>query len=84
MPIKIVFFDCDGTLTKVKSSWEHLHRKLGLWTDKADAYQVLFREGKIDYNEFCRKDAFLWKGLSVDKVNEIVEEIPYQRGGSGA
>jgi phosphoserine phosphatase len=58
MPIKIVFFDCDGTLTKVKSSWEYLHRRLELWTDKADAYQVLFREGKIDYNEFCRKDAF--------------------------
>jgi len=78
MPIKIVFFDCDGTLTKVKSSWEYLHRRLELWTDKADAYQVLFREGKIDYNEFCRKDALLWRGLSVERVNQIVSEVPYQ------
>lgn len=79
MPIKIVFFDCDGTLTKEKSSWEYLHRRLDLWTDNADAYQTLFHEGKIDYHEFCQKDALLWRGLSVEKVNEIVSEIPYQQ-----
>jgi phosphoserine phosphatase len=78
MPIKVVFFDCDGTLTKTKSSWEYLHRRLNLWTKNADAYQALFREGKIDYNEFCRRDALLWRGLPVSMVNQLISEIAYQ------
>ncbi|OPY75102.1 MAG: Phosphoserine phosphatase [Syntrophorhabdus sp. PtaU1.Bin058] len=80
MPIKIVFLDCDGTLTKVKSSWEFLHRRLGLWNNHADLYQRLFREGKIDYHEFCRRDALLWKGLRVADVLDVVRGIPYQEG----
>ncbi len=78
MPIKVVFFDCDGTLTKTRSSWEYLHRRLNLWTRNADAYQALFRAGKIDYHEFCRKDALLWRGLPVSMVNQLISEISYQ------
>jgi phosphoserine phosphatase len=78
MPIKIVFLDCDGTLTRVKSSWEFLHRRLGLWNNHADLYQNLFREGAIDYYEFCRRDALLWRGLPVADVVDVVREIPYQ------
>ncbi len=80
MAIKIVFLDCDGTLTQVKSSWEYLHRRLGIWNKNADAYQTLFKRGEIDYHEFCRRDALLWKGLSVSRVVDIVREIPYQEG----
>jgi phosphoserine phosphatase len=78
MPVKVVFFDCDGTLTKTQSSWEYLHRRLNLWTKNADAYQVLFREGKIDYHEFCKRDAFLWRGLPVSMVYQFINEISYQ------
>lgn len=80
MSIKIVFLDCDGTLTKEKSSWEFLHRRLGLWNDHADTYQRLFGEGAIDYHEFCRRDALLWRGLPVADVMKVVREIPYQDG----
>lgn len=80
MAIKIVFFDCDGTLTTIKSSWEHLHRRLDLWDENADRFQRLFLEGKIDYYEFCRKDAALWKGLPVDRIMGIINEIPYHQG----
>lgn len=80
MPVKIVFLDCDGTLTTVKSSWEYLHRRLGLWTENADEYQELFRQGTIDYHEFCRRDALLWRGMKIDSVLPILEEIPYQPG----
>jgi phosphoserine phosphatase len=78
--IKIVFLDCDGTLTKVKSSWEYLHRRLGIWNNNADMYQELFRRGEIDYHEFCRRDALHWKGLSVSRIEEMVNEIPYYEG----
>jgi len=80
MAIKVVFFDCDGTLTKVKSSWEYIHRRLNIWNDYADEYQMLFREGKIDYDEFCRRDALLWKRLKLAEVMEIINDIPYQEG----
>jgi phosphoserine phosphatase len=75
-----VFFDCDGTLTKIKSSWEYIHRRLGIWENNADEYQELFRQGLIDYDEFCRRDALLWKGLALHEVMEIVSQIPYQDG----
>lgn len=78
MAIKVAFFDCDGTLTQVKSSWEYLHRRLNIWDNNADHYQALFRAGKIDYYEFCRRDALLWRGLSVAKVMEVLFDIPYQ------
>ncbi len=80
MATRIVFLDCDGTLTTVKSSWEYLHRRLGLWTDNADEYQTLFRQGAIDYHEFCKRDALLWRGLSVEAVGSVIREIPYQPG----
>ncbi len=80
MAIKVIFFDCDGTLTEVRSSWEYLHRRLGLWSDNADLYQRLFREKKIDYHEFCKRDALLWKGLSLDQLYTIIDEIPYHSG----
>jgi phosphoserine phosphatase len=80
MVIKIVFFDCDGTLTAVRSSWEYLHRRLDLWDENADEFQQLFREGKIDYHEFCRRDASLWKGLPLGRILDIIGEIPYHQG----
>jgi len=80
MGIKVVFFDCDGTLTKVKSSWEYLHRRLGIWDNHADEYQRLFGQGLIDYDEFCRRDALLWKGFALREIMEMVNEIPYQDG----
>jgi len=80
MSIRVVFFDCDGTLTSVKSSWQYLHERLGLWDELADAFQRKFRAGEIDYEEFCRRDAGLWKGLPQERVLEILREIPYHPG----
>ena len=80
MGVRIVFFDCDGTLTDVKSSWQYLHERLGLWDENADEYQCLFRSGRIDYYEFCRRDAALWKGLPESRILEIMGEIKYRKG----
>jgi len=80
MPIKIAFFDCDGTLTKIKSSWEYIHRRLNIWDNHADEYQRLFHLGLIDYDEFCKRDALLWKGKRLNDLVDILNEIPYQEG----
>ncbi|MCX8110132.1 MAG: HAD-IB family phosphatase [Syntrophorhabdaceae bacterium] len=78
MEIKVAFLDCDGTLTKIKSSWEYLHRRLNIWDNMADRYQELFRAGKISYHEFCERDAILWKGIPTEKIWGIIRDIDYQ------
>jgi phosphoserine phosphatase len=80
MGLRIVFFDCDGTLTTVKSSWQYLHERLDLWDRKADEFQRLFQAGQIGYAEFCRRDAALWKGLSLERVLRIMGDIPLHEG----
>jgi phosphoserine phosphatase len=80
MATRIVFFDCDGTLTKVKSSWQYLHEQFDLWDELADEYQRLFRSGLIDYEEFCRRDAVLWKGRKMEEVEAVIQEIEYHDG----
>jgi phosphoserine phosphatase len=78
--IRVVFFDCDGTLTSVRSSWQYLHERLGLWHEHADSFQHKFRAGEITYEEFCRSDAELWKGIPEERVREVLREIPYHPG----
>jgi phosphoserine phosphatase len=75
MAVKIVFLDCDGTLTNVTSSWQYLHERLNLWEENADEFQRLFRAGRISYGEFCARDAALWKGLPIDRIRDILDEI---------
>lgn len=64
----------------MKSSWEYLHRRFNLWENNADEYQKLFVKGAINYEEFCRRDALLWTGISSLLIDEVVKEIPYQSG----
>jgi phosphoserine phosphatase len=80
MAVKIIFFDCDGTLTDVKSSWQYLHERLNLWNSNADEYQRLFAAGLIDYYEFCKRDAVAWKGLTMAEIRSIIGEINYHDG----
>lgn len=77
--LRLVVFDVDGTLIKVDSSWRFLHEKLGTWT-KGKQYAELFFQGSINYNEWARLDASLWKNQSLRKVLQIVNDIPYVDG----
>lgn len=78
--IKLAVFDIDGTLTTVKSVWEHIHRELCLWEGVCDVYQEQFLAGEISYDLFCQLDAAHWRGLPVQKLEEITGAIPYQPG----
>ncbi|HKY32702.1 MAG TPA: HAD family phosphatase [Candidatus Polarisedimenticolia bacterium] len=75
-----ILFDLDGTLTPIRSSWRHLHERLGLWTGRAEAHQRLFLEGRIDYAEFCRLDAQEWKGMSAGRLEAAAARIGYRPG----
>lgn len=77
---KLVLFDLDGTLTTEKSVWEYVHRALGTWENHAERFQRLFREGRISYEEFCRRDAAVWKGMRIHDLKRITDTIPYRKG----
>lgn len=73
--LKIIAFDMDGTITEERSSWEYLHRRLGIWEKQADKYQDQFLRGEISYEEFCRLDATMWRNMPLDCVKSILNEI---------
>lgn len=77
---KLALFDLDGTLTKERSSWEYIHRRLGVWEGYAERFQEAFLRGEIDYNRFCQLDAAIWKGMKASDLEEILEEIPFYDG----
>jgi phosphoserine phosphatase len=79
----LALFDLDGTLTRERSAWEYIHRRLGAWEGDAEKYQEAFLRGEIDYYRFCQLDAAVWKGMKVSAVQQILREIPLYEGIEG-
>jgi len=77
--LKLVIFDVDGTLVKVNSSWQHLHEVLGTW-DQGKRYAEQFFQGNITYEEWAQLDASLWRDLPLERIKEIIRDIPYVDG----
>lgn len=78
--LKLVVFDLDGTLTRERSIWEYIHIRLGKWYGFAEEYQKQFLAGKISYEEFCERDAQVWRGMKVEELLEIVKTVPFHPG----
>jgi len=79
-PFKLALFDLDGTLTKEKSAWEYIHRRLGVWDGYAERFQEAFLRGEITYGRFCQMDAEIWKGMKASELERILREIPLYEG----
>jgi phosphoserine phosphatase len=77
---KLVVFDLDGTLTRERSIWEYIHIRLGKWYGFAEEYQKQFLAGKISYQEFCERDAEVWRGMKVEEMMEIIKTVPFHPG----
>ena len=77
---KLVIFDLDGTLTQERSIWEYIHKQLGKWYGFAEEYQRQFLAEKICYEEFCERDAQVWKGMKVEELVEIIKTVPFRPG----
>ncbi|MEW6614586.1 MAG: HAD family phosphatase [Thermodesulfobacteriota bacterium] len=80
MKFKLAIFDLDGTLTKERSLWEFIHKSIGKWYGFAEEYQTQFFNNEISYEEFCRLDAQVWKGMSIKELKTIVESVPLYEG----
>jgi len=77
---KLVIFDLDGTLTRERSIWEYIHKQLGKWYGFAEEYQKKFLAGEISYNRFCELDAEVWKGMEVETLSKIVQNVSFHSG----
>ncbi len=77
---KLALFDLDGTLTRERSIWEYIHKKLEKWYGFAERYQERFLAGEISYDQFCELDAQVWKGMRLEEVIEIAKTVPFYPG----
>jgi len=75
---KLVVFDVDGTLIK-SFSWQCVHEALGTWS-RGKKYFEQFFSGDITYEEWARLDAALWRGQPLEKIQRIVDSMPYTEG----
>lgn len=76
--IAAAIFDLDGTLTTTPNPWRHIHESLGVW-DKASGHFDEWLAGKIDYDEFCRKDIGLWRGSPLEDIHGFLDRIELNR-----
>jgi phosphoserine phosphatase len=76
----LALFDLDGTLTRERSAWEYIHRRLGVWEGHAAKFQEAFLRGEITYQRFCELDADVWKGMKASEVMQILREVPLYEG----
>jgi len=79
LKIKAIVFDVDGVLTEIDSVWQYIHKNLGT-SEQAKINAIMFKKGLIDYAEWARRDVSLWKGLSFQKIKEIIAAIPVRAG----
>lgn len=78
---KLAVFDMDGVLTQPVSSWEYVHKRLGV--DNTDHLQA-YRAGTLSYIDFLKSDVRLWLNgnghTRAEEVIRILDEIPLREG----
>jgi phosphoserine phosphatase len=79
MPIRISFFDVDGTLKVERDPYFYLHRQLGTLEQELPYFER-FKRGEIGYDEWGRLDAQLWAGQDVAYVTRLLTDIPWMPG----
>jgi phosphoserine phosphatase len=78
-PLRLAVFDLDGTLKEAFSPWRYLHEALGV-EEQAARYRARFLAGEINYLEWARLDAALWKGTELAEVEAIFRDSRYRPG----
>jgi phosphoserine phosphatase len=76
--LKLAVFDLDGTLKQAPNPYAYLHRRLGT-LEAAEAFTARGLSGEIDYEEWLRLDASLWRDTPRSVIERLLRENPYQR-----
>ncbi|MBU4265881.1 MAG: HAD family phosphatase [Candidatus Altiarchaeales archaeon] len=79
MGIKLIAFDLDGVLIDGCGSWREVHNGLGT-AEQAEKHANEYREGKINFDEWARKDASLWQGVEIGRIREILYKVELMPG----
>ncbi|BAB60248.1 phosphoserine phosphatase [Thermoplasma volcanium GSS1] len=79
--ISLFILDMDGTLTLEPSSWDYVHRRLGI---NNHSVTRLYRNRYINYYCFFQSDIKAWlhkyPNLKKEKVVEFLREVPIRHG----
>ncbi|MFH2202942.1 MAG: HAD family hydrolase, partial [Elusimicrobiota bacterium] len=75
--VKAIFFDLDGTLTQVKSPWQRIHEKLGMWEPEGVKHLNDWLAGRIDYDTFFFRDVAMWMGRERQVLEGALAGIPF-------
>lgn len=81
--LRLAIFDLDGTLKEARDPYVYLHKRLGTW----EASQTFFSKGlagELEYEEWLRLDAEMWKGISRTTIERLFRENPYLPGAQEA
>ncbi len=79
--IKLIAFDLDGVLVDGHGSWNEVH--LGLGTIKhSEKNKAEYNLGRINFDEWARRDAELWRGVEISRIEEILNRVPLMNGAS--
>jgi phosphoserine phosphatase len=79
MPLRLAIFDLDGTLKQARDPYVFLHKQLGTW-EAAQAFTDKGLGGELDYEEWLRLDAYLWKGIERATIEAAFQKNPYLPG----
>jgi len=78
-PLRLAFFDVDGTLKAERDPYLYLHRQLG--TEEQGLTSLhMFERGEIDYDEWGQLDARLWANREGAFVTGLMADIPWVPG----
>ncbi len=77
--LKLAVFDLDGTLKQARDPYVYLHRRLGTF-EAAEAFTTQGQSGEIDYEEWLRLDAGLWRETPRSVIEQLLRENPYVPG----
>jgi len=81
--VRIVFFDVDGVLVPIHSSWNHLHRYFGVEKTAIEALRM-FERGEITYHEWMVIDTSLWirvrKRVTRNDLEKAFQNIHVDKG----
>ena len=70
--IVLAGFDMDGTLLEQDSSWVAIHKHFGTTKFGTESLD-LYTKGKIDYEEFMRRDIKAWgKGADLETIDRVL------------
>ena len=78
----LIIFDFDGTITtsRYRSSWQSVHEFFGTWESHGKKALQDFIDGKINYHDFCKADAYPWINRSEEEYQKALASVEIREG----